>query len=144
MITKKFVKEKMETELGIHLEKEGVNAFLSFMEDNAENLLQQQWSAYLRYLIEDREEVMVRTNCPEYQYLYVQSSSEGDYDYTFYDRNCMNVDGGVLSSSKNLPDVIFEIIQEADPLNQIQVLEVLSEEEAEEVIEKDYQSHLPY
>ena len=144
MITKKFIKEKMETELGIHLEKEGVNAFLSFMEDNAEDLLRQQWNAYLRYLVEDREEVMVRTNCPEYQYLYVQSSSEEDYDYTFYDRNFMNADGGVLSSSKDLPDVIFEIIQEADPLNQIQVLEVLSEEETEEVIEKDYQSHLPY
>lgn len=144
MISKKFVKEKMETKLGIHLEREVVNDFLGFMEENAEELLQHQWNAYLRYLIEDREEVMVRTNCPEYQYLYVQSSSEADYDYTFYDRNCMNADGGVLSSSKNLPDVIFEIIREVDPLNQIQVLEVLSEEEAEEVIEKDYQSHLPY
>ena len=144
MISKKFVKEKMETKLGIHLEREVVNDFLGFMEENAEELLQHQWNAYLRYLIEDREEVMVRTNCPEYQYLYVQSSSEGDYDYTFYDRNCMNADGGVLASSKNLPDVIFEIIREVDPLNQIQVLEVLSEEEAEEVIEKDYQSHLPY
>lgn len=144
MISKTFIKEKMETKLGIHLEKDEVSNFLAFMEDNAEDLLQHQWNAYLRYLIEDREEVMVRTNCPEYQYLYVQSSSEGDYDYTFYDRNCMNADGGVLASSQNLPDVIFEIIQEADLLNQIQVLEVLSEEEAEEVIEKDYQSHLPY
>ena len=144
MISKTFIKEKMETKLGIHLEKDEVSKFLAFMEDNAEDLLQHQWNAYLRYLIEDWENVMVRTNCPEYQYLYVQSSSEGDYDYTFYDRNCMNADGGVLSSSKDLPDVIFEIIQEADPLNQIQVLEVLSEEETEEVIEKDYQSHLPY
>lgn len=99
MISKKFVKEKMETKLGIHLEREVVNDFLGFMEENAEELLQHQWNAYLRYLIEDREEVMVRTNCPEYQYLYVQSSSEADYDYTFYDRNCMNADGGVLSSS---------------------------------------------
>lgn len=144
MISKSFIKEKMETKLGIHLEKDAVGKFLAFMEDNAEDLLQHQWNAYLRYLVEDREEVMVRTNCPEYQYLYVQSSSEADYDYTFYDRNCMNADGGVLSSSKNLPDVIFEIIREVDPLNQIQVLEVLSEEEAEEVIEKDYQSQLPY
>lgn len=91
--------------------------------------------------INDMEEAMVQVKSEEVSYCHIQESSEGGYDYTFFDANCNEIDGGIYEPEDfiaRMGDALTSILEDGTDGDYL-IIRILSEEEAEEILEEDYQ-----
>ena len=91
--------------------------------------------------INDMEEAMVQVTSEEITYCHIQESSEGGYDYTFFDEDCNEIDGGIYEPEDfmaRMGNALLSILEDETD-GDYHLIRILSEEEANEILEKDYQ-----
>lgn len=136
-ITQKMVKEILD-DLSVCPEKADIKDFLGFMEENMESIIRSQWTAYILSQMGNKDTVMVKTNSMDCQYIQIQESSNGEgYDYTIYNEDGQDLDGGDLETDIPMFDALMQIIDDLDS-DDIVITRILSDDEAEEILDKDY------
>lgn len=90
--------------------------------------------------INDMEKAMVQIESEEIAYCHIQELSEGGYDYTFFDKDCDEIDGGIYEPEDfmaRMGDALVSILgDETD--GDYSITRILSEEEAEDILEENY------
>lgn len=92
--------------------------------------------------INDMEEAMVQVESEEVTYCHIQESSEGGYDYTFFDENYDEIDGGIYEPEDfmaRMGDALTSILEDETD-GDYRIIRILSEEEADEILEEAYQN----
>ena len=90
--------------------------------------------------INNMEETMVQVESEEVTYCHIQESSEGGYDYTFFDENYDEIDGGIYEPEDfiaRMGDALVSILEDETD-GDYRIIRILSEEEADEILEEDY------
>lgn len=90
--------------------------------------------------INDMEEAMVQIESEEIAYCHIQESSEGGYDYTFFDEDCDEIDGGIYEPEDFMArmwDALVSILEDETD-GDYSITRILSEEEADGILEEDY------
>lgn len=90
--------------------------------------------------ISSLEEAMVQVESEEIKYCHIQESSEGGYDYTFFDEDCNEIDGGIYEPEDfmaRMGDALTSILED-ETGGDYNIIRILSEKEAEEILEEDY------
>lgn len=90
--------------------------------------------------INSLEEAMVQVESEEITYCHIQESSEGGYDYTFFDEECNEIDGGIHEPEDfmaRMGDALTSILEDETD-GDYNIIRILSEKEAEEILEEDY------
>ena len=83
------------------------------------------------------DEVVVQVRSDEIGYVYIQNSSEGSYNYTLFDEDGEEIDGGFVETeddSIRLGDIL-SIILEEETDGDYRIVRILSEAEREELLE---------
>lgn len=91
--------------------------------------------------INNMEETMVQVESDEIAYCHIQESSEGGYDYTFFDEDYDEIDGGIYEPEDfmaRMGDALTSILEDETD-GDYRIIRILSEEEADEILEEDYQ-----
>lgn len=87
--------------------------------------------------INNIDEVMVQIESDEITYVHIQDSSEGGYDYTFFDEDGEEIDGGLFEpedDSVQLGDALATILDDETD-GKYRIVKVFSEAEMEELLE---------
>lgn len=87
--------------------------------------------------INDMEEAMVQIESDEITYVHIQDSSEGGYDYTLFDEDGEEIDGGLFESEDDFVQLgdALSIILEDETDGDYRIVRILSEDEMEELLE---------
>lgn len=91
--------------------------------------------------INNMEEAMVQVESEEIAYCHIQESSEGGYAYTFFDENYDEIDGGIYEPEDfmaRIGDALTSILEDETD-GDYHIIRILSEEEADDILEEDYQ-----
>lgn len=82
-------------------------------------------------------EVMVQVESNAITYVHIQDSSEGGYDYTLFDEDGEEIDGGLFEPEDDFVQLgdALSIILEDETDREYRIVRILSEDEMEELLE---------
>ena len=90
--------------------------------------------------INNMDEVMVQVESDEITYVHIQDSSEGGYDYTFFDEYGDEIDGGIYypdNFTTQMGEALIHILEE-ETERKYRIVKILSENKMEEIFENEY------
>lgn len=89
------------------------------------------------------DEVMVQVESNEITYVHIQDSSEGSYDYTLFDEDGEEIDGGLFEPEEDFVQLgdALSIILEDETDGEYRIARILSEDEMEELLEDMLELH---
>lgn len=91
--------------------------------------------------INSMEEVMVEIeSASEIKYCHIQESDEGGHDYTYFDEDCYEIDGGnyEIFGKDYLMGEALDNLLDTETDGEYVIVRILSEEEMEHVLDAEY------
>ena len=84
------------------------------------------------------QEAFVEIESECIRYVQIQESSEGGYDYTLFDPNGEEIDGGIRETDDDalMGDILTELLTEET--GEYTIKRIMSEEEGEAILEGEY------
>lgn len=92
--------------------------------------------------INSMEEAMVEIESTgEIKYCHIQESIEGGYDYTYFDKDYCEIDGGdceINDEMEGMGEVLDKLL-DSETDGEYVIIQILSEDEKEDILESEYE-----